>query len=144
MNSFMVQSSNKKQQSNFSEISGKFDKQITLDEFRDEVARITRKGYQVDASYVTTPDATSLYKAFVPGDEVGTQELYLFYPKSENGVKFFAIGKLELGKNASPGDIFSFQWDNKKKIAEAFQEVNPFLSLQALKGSLPPKRFPKI
>ena len=143
--SFLVKSSTKKHQNNFSEIPGKFDQEITLHDFRKEVERISKRPeYQVDASYVTTPDATSLYKAFVPGDELGTQDLYLFYPKSENGVRFFAIGKLILGKNGSPGDVFSYQWDNKKKMAEALQETNPFRALESLKGSLPRKKFPKL
>ena len=145
MASFLVQSNSKKHQSNFSEIPGKFEQELTLHEFRAEVVRISKRAeYIVAASNVTTPDATSLYKAFVPGDEPGTQDLYLFYPKSENGTKFFAIGKLVLGKDATPGDIFSFQWDNKKKIADALQETNPFLALQSLKESLPRKRFPKL
>jgi len=73
----------------------KFDKEPSLNAFKETVAKLEGvQGFKVDASFVTSPGATAIYKAFVHLD-FDHKRLYLLFPRQDEKLlrKVYAIGR---------------------------------------------------
>jgi hypothetical protein len=91
----------------------RFDQEISLQEFRQVIARIEgTQSYMVSASYVTT-GKSALFKATV--DRKGKPWFYLFVPRSQNGIKFYMLTRKPLSRDdeGSIIDLWKVQEESK-------------------------------
>jgi len=100
----------------------RFNREITLDEFRKAVAKkegLAGREYMIDAANVI--GKTALYRATVRSPQTDHERLYLLNPRSDHGKKYYSLDRRDIDDEgeASLVDL----WEVQRKAREGFRRT---------------------